>query len=448
MIKAYILACGNGKKMWPYSDRWQKCTLPIGNVPCIERLVMTLEELGVEEIVVVASYKAGQIKHILDKYKSVSVMLEENYNGTAQSLLKFLDEDIEDFIVLYGDVVIDKDSIKEMLDKKNQQSMLIKNLGDELNSTRYMCAYEDEGKIKSIYGHPRRHYVTSRVAGVFLLNKKIIPYLKSNPGHMMNICVGAMPSEEYMLEQSIQAMIEDGIQIHSVEVKKYFIDLDNPYDILIANEIIIRETVEKMQEDSIAEDAFIDSSAVIEGRLKIGKGSSIGKNVIIKGNVSIGSNTHIRYGAILDGNNIIGDDCVITDYCMICGNTTIGNKNKIGFNAQIEGVTFEGVSMVHSCEIYGVVGSRTDIAAGCTVGSMRFDDKYCNDFAGTFGNAVIIGDYVRTGVNNTFCPGVKVGSCSCIYPGAIVSEDVSANTLLVVKQERLEKRWGSDKYNW
>ena len=450
MEKAYILASGEGKRMWPYSDRWQKCCLPVGNISCIERMVVMLKSFGIDEIVVVASTKISQIKYALRRYTSVIIKQEENPSGTAQSLLRFVEDSDEDFLVVYGDVVVDRDSIKKIIDeyRKNGPSIMVKELNREIYSSKYICASVDSEKIKAIYGHPRRHYVTSRVVGVFALNKKVIPYLEANPGYMLNVCVGGMPPEEAMLEQSLQLMIEDGIEFNSVEVEKYFVDLDAPHSLLEANDCIIREQVATMVEDSIDSSAEIHSSAVIEGKIRLGKGSSIGKNVVIKGNLWVGDNTHIDYGAIMAGNNIVGDNCRITDHCMVCSNTVIGNKNKLGFSAQIEGLTFDGVSMVHNCEVFGIVGSNTDIAAGVVMGAMRFDDEYCNQDAGRFGNAVIIGDYVRTGVSNTFYPGVKVGCCTAIYPSTVIDEDIPANTLVVVKQEKILKKWGSERYNW
>jgi bifunctional UDP-N-acetylglucosamine pyrophosphorylase/glucosamine-1-phosphate N-acetyltransferase len=41
----------------------------------------------------------------------------------------------------------------------------------------------------------------------------------------------------------------------------------------------------------------------------------------------------------------------------------------------------------------------------------------------------IIGAYVRTGINVSIMPGVKIGSYSWILPGVVVYRDVPSNTI-------------------
>jgi UDP-N-acetylglucosamine diphosphorylase / glucose-1-phosphate thymidylyltransferase / UDP-N-acetylgalactosamine diphosphorylase / glucosamine-1-phosphate N-acetyltransferase / galactosamine-1-phosphate N-acetyltransferase len=250
-------------------------------------------------------------------------------------------------------------------------------------------------------------------------------------------------------------MIENNISIYSEDISKYCIDLDRPWNILDANDEIIIETFKEMSFNNIDRESYIDDSADIRGKVSLGKGSRIGKNVIIKGDVWIGDNTLIDCGAILEGNNIIGDGCSISDYCKISANTTIGDKNRIGFGAEVQGVTFDGVSIVHNAEVYGVVGSHTDIAAGCMMGVLRFDDEICRqklgkrlEVAGRYGNAIFLGDYTRTGISNIFYPGVKVGSNCAIGPGAIVDKDINSNTLVLVEQNKIYHDWGTERYNW
>lgn len=458
MKKAYVLASGYGRKMWPYSDKWQKCCIRVGNTPNIVRTVSTLKELGISDITVAAGHMAAQVGYCLRNMEGVDLVEEQSPKGTACSLLNCMrEEEPEDFIVVYGDSVIDKDSIRGLLEQYDREgiSILTQRLRGETRANYHMCAQVEQGRVKAIYGHPREHYVNSRIAGAFALNKEVIPFLKANPGRMLNVPVGGMPPEEYMLEQSLQMMIESNMDVYASEVVRYCIDLDKPWNILDANDEIIIDTFKGMSSDVLYEGAHIDESAVIMGRVRLGKGSRIGKNVIIKGDIWIGDNTLIDSGAILEGNNIIGDGCRISNYCKISSNTTIGDKNKIGFGAEVQGVTFDSVSIVHTSEVYGVVGSHTDIAAGCMMGILRFDDGTCRQKvgagyqeAGKYGNAVFLGDYTRTGISNIYYPGVKVGSNCAIGPGAIVDEDVPSNKMVLVEQNKIYRDWGTERYNW
>jgi UDP-N-acetylglucosamine diphosphorylase / glucose-1-phosphate thymidylyltransferase / UDP-N-acetylgalactosamine diphosphorylase / glucosamine-1-phosphate N-acetyltransferase / galactosamine-1-phosphate N-acetyltransferase len=45
-------------------------------------------------------------------------------------------------------------------------------------------------------------------------------------------------------------------------------------------------------------------------------------------------------------------------------------------------------------------------------------------------------------------PGVKVGAYSVVGSGVVLHRDVKDNTLIYVKQELIEEKWGVDKYGW
>lgn len=453
-----ILCGGYGKKIWPYSDWWQKCCIPIGNRPNVARVAGQLRDAGLTRIYAVIGYNSQMVRYALRDEPGVVVLEGHPGIGTASSALSCADGLGEDMLVIYGDAVVHEDDVASVVRKFSETGhpvALTETLGEKERSLDWICAMVDDDRIQAIYGHPRSHYVNARVGGVFALPKDAIRYLAANPGHMENVCVGGMPPKESQLEQSVQMMIEDGHPVVSVEARRPVVDIDKPWHIWEANVVAAAEALSSIDESFVGEGASIDSSADIRGRVRLGRGSKIGRNVIIKGDVFIGDDVLVDSGAIIEDNVMIGDRSALTDYCMIGSGSVIGRANRIGYNAQFQGVTFDNVSMVHNCEIYGVVGSHTDIAAGCLVGSLRFDDTGTvhtiegrKENAGVFANAAFIGDHTRTGVGNIFFPGVKVGVNCAIYPGVVVDSDVPSNSLLSVEQSRTLKRWGPEKYGW
>ncbi|WP_066497086.1 sugar phosphate nucleotidyltransferase [Abyssisolibacter fermentans] len=454
-----ILCSGKGRKIWPFNDWWQKCCIPIVNKPIVVRLVEQLERLNLEGIYVVTGYNSEMVKYFLKDKTNITIIEENQSEGTAKSLLKGLKQiKGQDYIVVFGDTVVDEDSIKAVIDayKKNKiPTALTQNLKKDERSIDWICAKVQDDEIKNIYGHPRSHYVNTRLSGVFVLNNEVVKYLETNPGYMKNVCVGGMPPKESDLLQSLQMMIEDSKKILNVEVQNYCIDVDKPWNILEANKVVIDDLFSLMKENDIHKTAYIDETAVIDGKVRLGKGSRIGKNVIIKGDIYIGDNTIIDYGPIIEGNVVIGNNTMIKDTCNIKEYTTIGNNNKIGFNAEMSGITFDNVSIAHNSEINGIIGSYTDIAAGCITGSLRFDDTETPnvingrvEIPSDFSDAICIGDHSRTGVGNIFFPGVKVGVNSVLWPGAIINREVLSNTLVIIEQNRIDKKWGPEKYGW
>lgn len=452
-MEGIILAAGKGKKMWPYSDHWQKCTMPVANIPNVLRLVNLLESHKIHKIKVVVGYKDQQVKYAL-RGKNVEY-IQAPPEGTATALYAALEKES---LIIYGDTAVHPRDIASLIQKYQEtqcQTALLDDFSRHERSIDWICCNVNNQQITAIYGHPREHYVNGKMGGVYIANEEIKPYLEQNPGYMKNISVGGMPPDEAVLEQSLQMMTEDGKTIIGVKAEHPLIDIDKPWHLMEANEEVILREVTGLKQDNIHPTAKIHPSAIIEGKLVMGKNSCIGKNVIIKGNTIIGDNTIIDYGAIIEGNTVIGSNTSIKDCCKILPFTAIGNKNRIGYNAEFQGITFDGVSMTHGSEMYGIIGECTDIAAGCTAGILRFDDSLNSpkvmgkaELGGKYTNGIFLGDHCRTGIGNLFMPGVMIGKNSALGPGAIISKNVPAGTLLVVEQTQTYKAWGPERYGW
>lgn len=452
-LKAIILSGGKGDKIYPYNSKWQKSCLPIGNVPNIVRIIKQLQKLGIDNITVLTDYLDHQVTYILKDFTNIEI--KKTSSNTLNNDIYDTASD-QDTIVYYGDVYVSDDDIHNLIVdfKSKGSSILLEKKNDNFRFSDYICAKETDGMVESIFGHPREHYVNSRTCGVYILKNDMMKYIKYSPETFLNVPVGGMPPMAFYLEQCIMNAIEDHEKMNAVYINNSFVDMDFPWDILFANEKYCIEEVGNLKEDIIGKNVHISDKAKISGKLHIGNNSKIGDHVIIKGNCIIGNDTIIENGAIIEQNCVIGHHTIISDYCKILPNTTIGNYNKIGFTAEIAGVTFDRVSMVHHSQIFGVVGRGTDIAAGCQVAIMRFDDLENPNRVGEkvytnrFSNAAFLGDNTRTGIGNIFYPGVKIGSNCAIAPGAIIQEDIQNNKIVFVNQALTIKEWNSSRYGW
>jgi bifunctional UDP-N-acetylglucosamine pyrophosphorylase/glucosamine-1-phosphate N-acetyltransferase len=210
-----------------------------------------------------------------------------------------------------------------------------------------------------------------------------------------------------------------------------------------------------LAETSLDEGAGIDPGAQIEGYVKLGKGAQIGPNVVIRGNVVVGEGSRIADGAILEGDMLIGRGCLIGPYCQIASASVIGDHCVVGHCAEFQGVLFDNVALGHFMEVWGVIGQSVDFGAGTLCGTLRFDNaqvsqsvKGRRESAGRYANALYMGDFSRTGVGAKLMPGLKVGCRSIVGAGVLASEDVPDNTALLLKQEHIVKKWGSERYGW
>lgn len=265
-----------------------------------------------------------------------------------------------------------------------------------------------------------------------------------------------MPPLESELAESLSRALQTGETIHAVEAEGLFVDIDKPWHLLDANSALLKHLGERLGENQIAEGAVIEDGAKIAGYVVMGEGSLIGGDVKIKGNLWLGENARIVDGAIIGDNVSIGSGSVIREYCRIEPGSAIGNRCVVGHCAEFGGLMMDGAYSYHYGEYWGIIGRSSDLGAATVCGNLRFDDqntahriKGRREIPATdSANAVYLGDYTRTGVGAILMPGVKVGPYSIVGPGVILQQDLPNNTLLFIKQQLEQRRWGPEQYGW
>lgn len=446
--KIIILCPKINKKMFPYTETLS-CLLPVGNTNTLMKLLEDVSVYQKEDIVILGPSNAG-LEKIADEKQARFEEMKENY---VQQLYDEMQES-EHAIIFYANTLWHVDDITKIMEvaQANQCGALIKEY-DRYTPSINTFGVQADKLIENIFGHPREHYVNAQLCGAYVLTKEMLPYVKHCNRGFHNVNCGQMPDTEYYVEEAMQEAIEHGIQFHSIWSRNPFIKLSFPWDLAEAN-IIMCRSLERMHTNNLSSDTQIDASCQIEGFLETGKNVTIKDGVIIEGNCKIGNDVIIEKGAIIGKNCMIGDHSRIRYQCRISDETIIGPNNKIGYHAEVCGVTFDGVCAVHGCEVFGIIGNKVDIAAGVRMAILRFDDSFVTQheqgkkYRNPYTNHIFIGDYCRTGVNNVFLPGVKVGSRSAIGPNVLVEKDIEANSLVLLKQETITKEWGSHRYGW
>ncbi len=181
-----------------------------------------------------------------------------------------------------------------------------------------------------------------------------------------------------------------------------------PWDLLAINEMIVGG----MSENEISGE--IHASAVIEGKLKLGKGSKILPGVFIEGNV------------------VIGENCKIGPNCYIRGNTSIGNHCHIGQSVELKNCIILDRTNVGHLSYVGdsILGEGVNFGAGTIVSNLRHDggnhrSKVGEELVDTgrrkFG--VVVGDGVHTGIGTLIYPGRKIWPHATTRPGEILEKD-------------------------
>lgn len=455
MVKrAIILAAGKGSKMFPFSEVRSKTSLKIAGKSLIRYNIESIVALGIEETVVVVNEEhQRELENLLYDIENIKFVTVQKNLGSADSLVKGAEQlsDTKEFIVLYGDTIIEQKDLEKLL-KAKKPVALLKKLKE--SARNWIGASMENGFVKSIGAHFRGDSVTHQFAG-FLFDEFLLEEVKRTPDYFPNVKVGVGAPKERFIEAALLKSLEKEA-LHAIECSGYFFDIDKPWHMLEANEFMVNYFCNALQENQLAEGATISKHATINGHVKLGKNSSIGDRVVIHGNLIVGDNTLIDNGAIFNGNAVIGDHTAIRNYCIIYDGVSIGSHCIFDHCAEfLGGMVMDKVYLYHYGEFYGAIGSHTDIGAATVCGTLRFDDGETEHVVNGrkevplyFSNAAYLGDYCRTGVNTIIMPGCKIGAYSVLGAGSIIDKDIEKNSLVFVKQDLVIKKWSEKKYGW
>jgi len=456
ITEVLILAAGKGTKFWPYQSTRNKTMIPISNTPLLVHSVNALLLARIDHVVIVSLTHSESIRHAFRKVTEVDVLHLEASKGSADSLsqgIAKLHHPEKPFLVLQGDCLVQPEDLHDFLKQGLIDTVLVSPLREP--ATHWIACSLKNGAIESFGGHHRGTTMTHQMVA-FITDGRFKTVCDANPGKFTNLKVGVGSPEESYIEVSLMDLISDGHVLRAIETKQPVFDIDKPWHALSANAWMNMKRCAQLTNNELSEGSIIDPSARLDGFVRLGKNSVIGKNVWIKGNVIIGDDTIIDQGAVIGENTIIGDQCSILNHAKIGGMASLGNKCMMdqGFEV-LNGLIMDHVYMVHYGEYYGMIGENTDLGAGTTCGTLRFDDglaeqnvKGHRELPANFANSNYIGDNFRTGVCAILMPGVKVGTSSVVGSGVVLYEDLPDNTLVYAKQDLVKTGWGPNKYGW
>lgn len=418
-LKAIILSAGEGSRMRPLTLTKPKTMLPVAGKPIIQYNIESLRDNGITDILLIVRYKEEIVRNYFgdgsDFGVNISYKTQKDFLGTANAISygeDFIDDSI---IVLNGDIILDDEIIHEIIKKYNYLSPDTLMLLTEVEDPSAFGVVEIEnGNIKNIVEKPKREEAPSNLvnAGIYIFNKDIFD----------KICETEISERgEYEITDSVSLQIEDNKTVIGHKTSKDWIDVGRPWELIEVNEELIGKLKTEIK-------GTVEAGAVIHGEVFLDEGSVIKAGVYIEGNVYIGKNCDIGPNSYIRGNTYFGD------------NVHVGNAVEIKNSIIMENTNVSHLSYVGD----SVIGSNCNIAAGTNIANLRFDNatiktkiKNQKIDSGRRKLGAIIGDSVKTGINSSFSPGVKVGHNSTIGSGVLLYEDLPSDTRVLEKQNHI-----------
>ncbi|MHA1670598.1 MAG: sugar phosphate nucleotidyltransferase [Promethearchaeota archaeon] len=186
-MKAVILCAGYGKRMEPYTKKYQKVMIPIHGKPILEYLIRAIKKSGILDFIIVIGYRKEQIiKHFKNGINlgiHIEYVNQEELNGTGGALI-LCEPLIEEhqFFLSWGDTLVASEIYKEVLKVRedgNEDFVLVANFIDD--PYKGAAIYLEGNYCKEIIEKPLKGASTTNLnnAGIFILNNKIFNILKT-----------------------------------------------------------------------------------------------------------------------------------------------------------------------------------------------------------------------------------------------------------------------------
>ena len=406
-MDAVILCAGRGTRLLPLTENRPKPMLPVGGKPILEYIVKKVEDL-VDNIYLVVKYRKDVIIDYFRDHPKVKFVEQGELEGTGYALLSAGNYLGDEFLVINGDILFE-DDLRGFLPYENAIGLVEVGNPEDFG----VVLLDDKGYVVEIEEKPRNPRSNLINGGVYKFQSDILDILED-----------LEPSErgEIELTDAIRVLIEKR-RVKGIRLKGYWKDIGRPWDLLEGNRYILRG---------------------IKREIK----GEIGRNVVIEGNVVVEEGAVIRHNTVIEGpaliksGAVVGPLAYIRPYTVLMEDTFVGNSSEIKNSIVMRGTKIPHLSYVGD----SIIGENCNLGCNTITANLRFDDRPVKvNIKGKVVESVrklgvIMGDNVKTGVQVSFMPGVKVGSNSWIGANLLVDRDVESNTFVYKVDEKRVKR--------
>ena len=407
MSEAVILAAGYGKGLEPLTYTRHKVLSPITCTTLLERHINFLRKLGFNRFIIVINYLMNQVADYLRrlslKYDFDYVLINQGKPlGTGHALLKGVEAVRgEEFLAIYGDIFTSLEDLSKVV-KAGAPALAVAQVN---NPRDYGVVLTSGGLFKDVIEKPDEPITNKVNAGVYYFTKEIVKFLESTP---------LSPRGEYELTDALRPY-SSLRNIKVVELKSW-IDIGRPWKLLEANKVALTEIKRQVVKGYVEGGVNIKGPVIIEEGAEVHSGTYIVGPAYIGREVELGPNAYVRpYSVILD-------------------------RSKVGFNVEVkESIILEGAHVAHQSYVGdSIIGEESNLGAGTILANLRFDNQAVKVWvkgkrvsSGRKKLGAFLGGSVKTGVNVSTYPGIKVGAYSWINPGVVVKRDVGPCTHLI-----------------
>ena len=367
--------------------------LPVADRPLVAHTIDAAIDAGADEIVLVIGYEGETVRDYFgEEYRGVPVSyaVQTEQAGTAHAVATARDQIDGPFAVLNGDNLYDPAAVERLFD-----------------DCPAVCAVEVE--------EPRNYGVLSTDGGTVtgIVEKPADP-----PTNLANAGAYAFPEEaREWLEVSesergeheitdVLATVIGAFDVTPVTLERW-LDVGRPWELLEANEWKLGE-LEGRVDGAVSEDAHLEGDVVVEEGATVKPGVVVEGPALIRSGATVGPNAYVRGATLVDEDADVGHAVEV-------------KNSVVGPDSSVSHLSYVGDS---------VLGRSVNFGAGTNVANLRHDDadvkftvKGDRISTGRRKFGVVAGDRVKTGINTSLTPGLKLTTGATTRPGETVDRD-------------------------
>lgn len=432
-LSVVILAAGKGTRM---RSKLPKVLHPIAGRSMVEHVINTAKQLDPEQIVVVAGHGIDEVRKQL-KDTGVTIVEQAEQLGTGHAVDQALPaiNDGNQVLVLYGDVpLIQTQTLQGLLEKQPQSGigLLTVNLDEPMGYGRIVR--DEHQKIQAIVEQKdaNQEQLLIQEVNTGILSADAV-CLKT----WLNNIDNNNAQGEYYLTDCIAMAAEAGVEayhpaaayeVEGVNSRVQLAALERRFQLeqatsLLENGVTLIDParLDIRGELKCASDVLIDINVIVEGRVVIESGATIGANCILK-DCAIGADSEIKPNSMIEGAEI-GRSCAVGPFARIRPGTVLEDEAFIGNFVETKKTRLgKGSKASHLAYIGDAkVGQGVNIGAGVITCNYDGANKYLT----TIENGAFIGS------DSQLVAPVTIGKNATVGAGTTVTKDVPAEQLCI-----------------
>ncbi len=392
-MKAVVLAAGEGTRIRPLSASLPKPMLPVADRPLVAHTVDAAIDAGADEVVLVIGYEAATVREYFgETYRDVpiSYAVQEEQAGTAHAVNAASDRLDGPFAVLNGDNLYDPDAIARLFEEAPAVCAI--EVDDPSN---YGVLSTTDGTVTDIVEKPADPPTNLANAGAYAFPERAREWLE----------VPRSERGEHEITD-VLAKVIDQYAVTPITLERW-LDVGRPWELLEANEWKLGD-LERRIDGDVSDGATLEGDVVVEEGATVRSGVVIEGPALIRSGATVGPNAYVRGATLIDEGAKVGHAVEVKNSVLSPG-ATVGHLSYVGDS---------------------VLGRDVNFGAGTTVANLRHDDasvkftvKGERISTGRRKFGVVAGDGVKTGINTSLTPGLKLEADARTRPGETVDRD-------------------------